>query len=422
MTAAALFFLQVACILAACRVVGWVASRVGQPRVVAEMVTGFLLGPSFLGWAAPPVYRALFPPASLPLISLVSQIGLVFYMFCVGLEFRSDLVVRSGRRAAAVSIAGIVGPFALGWLLALVLRANGGLLTGQVTAVQASLFIGTALSITAFPVLARIIGERGIAGTSIGSLALSAGAIDDAFAWMILAVVLGTFTGRAAPAIVAVVGAAGYALVMLWAVPPLLQRVLARDSGPDAGVSPATIATVVGVLMLGAWFTETIGLHAVFGAFLFGVSFRRGPLALELRRLIEPLVGSIFVPLFFVYAGLHTELRLLDSPWLWAIAVLIFVIACCGKGLACSLGAYWAGASAREALALATLMNARGMVELILIDIGLTRGLITPTLYTMLVLMAIGTTLMTGPLFGLVWQRSEEYAVDAERLTAAGLR
>jgi len=422
MTAAALFFLQVACILAACRVVGWVASRVGQPRVVAEMVTGFLLGPSFLGWAAPPVYRALFPPASLPLISLVSQIGLVFYMFCVGLEFRSDLVVRSGRRAAAVSIAGIVGPFALGWLLALVLRANGGLLTGQVTAVQASLFIGTALSITAFPVLARIIGERGIAGTSIGSLALSAGAIDDAFAWMILAVVLGTLTGRASPAIVAVVGAAGYALVMLWAVPPLLQRVLARDSGPDAGVSPATIATVVGVLMLGAWFTETIGLHAVFGAFLFGVSFRRGPLALELRRLIEPLVGSIFVPLFFVYAGLHTELRLLDSPWLWAIAVLIFVIACCGKGLACSLGAYWAGASARESLALATLMNARGMVELILIDIGLTRGLITPTLYTMLVLMAIGTTLMTGPLFGLVWQRSEEYAVDAERLTAAGLR
>ncbi len=201
------------------------------------------------------------------------------------------------------------------------LRANGGLLTGQVTAVQASLFIGTALSITAFPVLARIIGERGIAGTSIGSLALSAGAIDDAFAWMILAVVLGTLTGRASPAIVAVVGAAGYALVMLSAVPPLLQRVLARDSGPDAGVSPATIATVVGVLMLGAWFTETIGLHAVFGAFLFGVSFRRGALALELRRLIEPLVGSIFVPLFFVYAGLHTELRLLDSPWLWAIAV-----------------------------------------------------------------------------------------------------
>ena len=127
MTAAALFFLQVACILAACRVVGWVASRVGQPRVVAEMVTGFLLGPSFLGWAAPPVYGALFPPVSLPLLSLVSQIGLVFYMFCVGLEFRSDLVVRSGRRAAAVSIAGIVGPFALGWLLALVLRANGGL-------------------------------------------------------------------------------------------------------------------------------------------------------------------------------------------------------------------------------------------------------------------------------------------------------
>lgn len=407
----ALFFFQVACILAACRVVGLVAARVGQPRVVAEMVTGFLLGPSFLGWVADPVYRALFPASSLPALSLVSQVGLVLYMFCVGLEFRSDLVVRFARRAAALSIGGIAGPFVLGGLLAFLLRATGGLFTDHVPPWPAAMFMGTALSITAFPMLARIIDERGIAGTTIGSLALSAGAIDDAAAWMMLAVVMGTLTGHALPAVIAVGGGLGYAALVLLAV-PRLNRALTGDTERD-GLRPAVLTTVLGLLMLGAWFTETIGIHAVFGAFLFGVSFRRSPLALELRRIIEPVASAIFVPLFFVYAGLHTELRLLNTPTLWAITALVFATACGGKGIACSLGAYWAGASKRQALALATLMNARGMVELILIDIGLSRGLITPALYTMLVLMAIGTTLMAGPVFSLVWQRSGDGAAEA---------
>jgi Kef-type K+ transport system membrane component KefB len=413
-----LFFLQVACILAACRAVGWLAARVGQPRVVAEMLTGFLLGPSFLGWMAPRLSAALFPAATLPAISLVSQIGLVLYMFCVGLEFRSDLVIRASRRAAALSIAGITGPFLLGGLLTLVLLATGGLFTDRVSGLQSGLFIGTALSITAFPVLARIISERGISGTTIGTLALSAGAFDDAVAWMMLAVVLGTVTGRAAPALMAVCGGIGYAALVLTATPWLMSR---RDSDGRDNLSPAVLSTVLGGLMLGAWFSEAIGIHAVFGAFLFGVSFRRGPIALELRRLIEPVAASLFVPLFFAYAGLHTELRLLNTAVLWLVALLVFLTACGGKGIACSLGAYWAGASKREAIALATLMNARGMVELILIDIGLTRGIITPTLYTMLVLMAIGTTIMTGPLFALIWQRAPDHALDAESLTTAGL-
>jgi Kef-type K+ transport system membrane component KefB len=204
-------------------------------------------------------------------------------------------------------------------------------------------------------------------------------------------------------------------------VPRLLKRFAVGDVS-SGELSPAVLTSVLGMLMLGAWFTETIGIHAVFGAFLFGVSFRRGELALQLRRLIEPLASSLFVPLFFVYAGLHTQLQLLNTGHLWAVALLVFAMACCGKGVACWLGAYWTGASKREALALATLMNTRGMVELILIDIGLTRGIITPTLYTMLVLMAIGTTLMTGPLFGLIWQRSDDYAVESEILIVPGLR
>jgi Kef-type K+ transport system membrane component KefB len=416
---AALFFLQVACILAACRAVGWIAARVGQPRVVAEMVTGFLLGPSFLGWIAPSVSQSLFSAESLPVLSLVAQVGLVLYMFCVGLDFRSDLVLKSGQRAAALSIAGIAGPFALGGLLMLALPSTRGLFTDPVTPVQAWLFMGTALSITAFPVLARIIGEHGMTGTTIGSLALSAGAVNDVVAWMLLAVVLGSLTGHAAPAVLAVGGGIAYAALVLGVVPGLVNRVSPTRT---EGVSASELATVLGALMLGAWFTERIGIHAVFGAFLFGVSFRRGPVALEVRRLIEPVAGSLFVPLFFAYAGLHTELRLLNSFWMWTIAALVFAAACAGKGVACWLGAYWTGASKREALALATLMNARGMVELILIDIGLSRGLITPTLYTMLVLMAIGTTLMTGPLFGFIWQRNARYSVETESLTVGGLR
>jgi Kef-type K+ transport system membrane component KefB len=417
----ALFFIQVACILAACRGVGWIAARVGQPRVVAEMVTGFLLGPSFLGWIVPSAYQVLFPADSLSVLSLVSQIGLVLYMFCVGLEFRSDLVIHAGRRAAALSIGGIAGPFALGGLLTLYLLTTSGLFSDRVTPVQSWLFIGTALSITAFPVLARIIGEHGISGTTIGSLALSAGAIDDAAAWMLLAGVLGTLSGRAEPAIVAVGGGIGYAVLVLAVVPRVLERWRPGDARRE-GVSAPELAAVVSVLMLGAWFTETIGIHAIFGAFLFGVSFRRGQLALELRRLIEPLASALFVPLFFAYAGLHTEIALLSSLGLWIVAALVFATACCGKGLACSLAAYWAGSSKREALALATLMNARGMVELILIDIGLSRGIITPTLYTMLVLMAIGTTIMTGPLFGFIWQRSKSPFADAKTLGVRELR
>jgi len=172
------FSFQVTCILLACRGVGWLAGRAGQPAVVAEMVTGFLLGPSFLGWIADPAYRALFPAATLPAISLVSQIGLVLYMFTVGLEFRTDLIVYSGKRAVVLSVAGIVGPFLLSGLLVSLLRTTSGLFTAQIGYVQAAMFIGTALSITAFPVLARIIGERGISGTTIGSLALGAGAVD----------------------------------------------------------------------------------------------------------------------------------------------------------------------------------------------------------------------------------------------------
>lgn len=398
--------LQLTCIVLACRAVGWFTSRVRQPYVIAEMVAGFLLGPSFFGWLAPGAQSWLFPAATMPVLFVVSQLGLVLYMFCVGLEFRVDLLQRFGRTAVAVSTAGIVAPFLLGGLLALGLAAHDGLFLSGVTPVHAALFMAAAMSITAFPVLARIISERGIAGTAIGSLSLAAGALDDAVAWILLAVVLSLVTGDAVLASAATAGALAYALFVTIGLRPLFCR-LALSAHRDEGLAPRTLALMLALLATGAWFTDAAGVHAVFGAFLLGAAVPRGRLASGLRQAIEPVTTALVVPLFFVYSGLNTQLGLLDSAGLWGIAGVILLTACAGKGLACWGAARLSGAGQRDALGIATLMNARGMVELILLNIGLQRGLITPTLFTMMVLMAIATTVMTGPLFSLVWKRRD---------------
>lgn len=407
-------FLQLACILIACLVIGRFTARVRQPYVIAEMIAGFLLGPSLLGWAAPAAKDWLFPAPSMPVLFALSQLGLVLYMFCVGLEFRRDLMTRYGRTALAVSTAGIAGPFLLGGGLGLMLLNAGGLFAPGVTSVQAVLFMAASMSITAFPVLARIISERGIGGTAIGSLALAAGALGDAAAWILLAIVLSLFTGTAGLAAFAVGGAVLYAVAVLVGLRPVLERMAAAVDATDA-VTPRVITIMLVLLAVGAWFTERAGLHAVFGAFLLGVAVPRGPLAEGLRRRIEPVTTSLLVPLFFVYSGLNTQLGLLTTGVLWGTAAVIFVTACVGKGLACWGAARLAGASPREAAAIATLMNARGMVELILLNIGLERGLITPTLFTMLVLMALATTIMTGPLLSFVWE-GRSAALDQGKL------
>jgi K+:H+ antiporter len=408
---AAVLFIQFAIILAACRALGWAFTRVRQPLVVAEMVAGFLLGPSFFGALLPSLQARVFPAASMHSLYVLSQIGLVLYMFSVGLEFRLDLVTQFRRRAFGVSAAGIAFPFALGGVLALAMLKNGGFFTAQVRPVHAVLFIGAAMSITAFPVLARIISERGIAGTTVGSLSLAAGAMDDAAAWVTFAIVLSSFTGDAALALVAAGGAAVYVAVVWLGVRRLFER-LARSADDDDALSSSVLVTVLCLLACAAWFTDLVGIHAVFGAFVLGVSVPRGVLARELRRAIEPLTMTLLVPLFFVYSGLNTRLLLLDSPALWTMTAVVFVTACVGKGLACWGAARFTGAKPRHALAIATLMNARGMVELILVNLGRERGLITPTLFAMLVLMAIGTTVMTGPIFSAIWDGETERGVD----------
>ena len=412
-------FLLLAVIIGACKLVGVIARKLGQAQVIAEMVTGFLLGPSLLGWLAPDVSSYLFRPEAMPVIFGTAQIALTLYMFTVGLEFESELLRRSLKRAAAVSLTGILAPFALGIGAAIFLHAAGGFFAASMSAGQAALFMGASLSITAFPVMARIIHERGLTGTAVGTMALAAGAMDDVAAWLIFAIVVASFKGDSAVAVIAFAGAFAYVALVFGLVRSYLRQ-LARDAESTREVSQGTFGTVLLLLMVGAWFTDLVGVHSVFGAFILGAAMPRGVLSRELQRLIGPLTLGLFIPLFFVYSGLHTRVGLVDTPWLWLVTLGIFVIACLGKGVACWLAARLNGASQAEALGIGTLMNARGMMELILLNIGRERGLITPTLFTILVLMTLATTLMATPLFGLVYRPATSPAIDDDAAAVRG--
>ena len=407
----ALLFLQLGVILLVCRLVGWCAIQMGQPQVVAEMVAGFLMGPSFFGWVAPGLQAALFPAPTLRIIFAISQVGLVLYMFCVGLEFRPDFMVRHLRRAAAVSVAGIVFPFTLGGGLGLWLLSTGGFFTEQVRPFHAVLFVGAAMSITAFPMLARIIYERGITGTALGTLTLAAGAMDDAAAWIILAVVVGSFSGSTTLAAIAALGGLFYVGVVVL-IRPLLRKLNAAAE-VDGRMAPWMLTSMLSALAIGAWFTDSVGIYAVFGAFVLGAGMPRGLVSRELQRVIGPVTTSLLVPLFFVYSGLNSRLELVNSSWLWTVTAVVFLAACVGKGSACWLAARLTGVNNRDALGVATLMNARGMMELILLNIGLQRGLITPTFFTILAMMAIGTTLMATPVFNFIYRREPTASSDS---------
>ncbi len=394
------FFLQLAVVLVACRLVSAVARRVGQPPVVGEMIAGVLLGPSLLGLLLPEAQLWIFPLESRPVLFAGAQLGLALYMFCVGLEFRVDLVRTRWRSAAAISASGIVAPFALGCAVAAWLVGRDGYFAPGIGAASAMPYLGAAMAITAFPMLARIISERGLTGTPEGTLALAAGAIDDAAAWCVLALVLAGLAGEPRGALWAVGGGAVF-LLLLRVARPLLARLGAHwERGEDD--RRATLGTVLVLLMVAAWFTDVIGLYAVFGAFFLGISMPRGPLGGHLRAALEPLTAKLLLPLFFVYSGLNTRIDLLSSAALWGVAALVFVAAVAGKAGACSLAARACGEPTRVALGIGMLMNARGLMELIILNIGLERGIITPTLFTVMVLMAIGTTLMATPLFNLV--------------------
>jgi Kef-type K+ transport system membrane component KefB len=404
------FFLELAVILATCRLVGIVSRRLGQPQVVGEMVAGVLLGPSLLGRVAPGVQQQLFPPGHAnTVLYTAAQIALVLYMFVVGLNFDINLVKHRAGTAVAVSAAGIVTPIALGALIAAPLLAQGSFFHKGVSPVLAVMFLGASIATTAFPMLARIIFEQRLSGTPLGTLALLCGATDDALSWCLLAVVLAVHRGSPATAVTAIVGGSIYAVLLLTIGRRVLAGLGARSENEQA-ISARTLSTVLVLLMACAWFTDTVGIYAVFGAFLLGVAMPSGFFARQLTAILEPLVTTLLLPLFFVYSGLNTQIGLVNSPTLWAVTGGILVISVAGKGFACTLAAWLRKVPFRESVALGALMNARGLIELILLNIGLQAGIITPTLFSILVLVAIVTTLMATPIFELVYgrQRPEE--------------
>ena len=415
------FFFQIAVILLFCQIVGAVAKRLGQPQVVAEMIAGVLLGPSLLGLFMPEWSAKLFPKDSMKVLFPVSQLGLAAYMFVVGLEFRLDIVQRRLHSAVAVSLAGMLAPFALGGALGWFFFHHTKLFPEKTSLMEAVIFLGASMCITAFPMLARIIHFKKLAGTTMGTVALGAGAIDDAAAWCLLAVVLASFDHNLGHALINIGGGIGYVSITLLVIRPLLAR-WARSIEARGVVSDSEFVICLALLSLGAWFTDGIGLHAVFGAFIMGAAMPRGLVARSLIERVQPLTVALLLPLFFTDSGLNTQIALLDSAYLWLMAGLVLAAAVGGKGVACWLAARATGVSNREALGIGTLMNARGLMELIIINIGLQRGVISPALFATLVIMAVVTTLMASPIFdylvgqGTVAPQGEP---EAEELLAA---
>ncbi|GAB3109612.1 cation:proton antiporter [Streptomyces calidiresistens] len=402
------FFLQLAVILTACRVVGLLARRVGQPQVVGEMIAGVLLGPSLFGVLMPDWQERLFPDGvEMSILFVASQVGLVLYMFLIGLEFDTRLIRHRISSALSVSFAGICAPMVLGCLAALVLIRQGDtFFPDGIASWQAMFFMGSAVCITAFPMLARIIYERRMTGTPVGTIALAAAATDDAVSWCLLAVVLASIKQDISIAVLAIAGGIVYGLVVLTFGRRQLARLGSRAER-EGNVGPAMLAVVLTLLMLAAWITDLIGIYAIFGAFVLGVAMPRGLFAQRVRTALEPLTTNLLLPLFFVFSGLNTQIGLVNTTALWGVTALVLLISILGKGGACWLAARLNGEPQREALALGSLMNARGLMELILLNIGLQAGLITPTLFTIMVIMAIVTTLMASPLFQLFYGRHQ---------------
>lgn len=410
-------FLQLTVILVTCRVVTILGRRyLGQTDVVCEMIAGVMLGPSLLGLMTPDLQQWLFPKLpiltavgtkipnpSMSILYAISQIGLVIYMFLIGLEFNTKLLKHHIKSAGLLSAAGIITPFILGAITSVVFYDNGDFFQAKVTPWAAALYLGASMTITAFPMLARILYERDLAKTRFGTLALGAASVDDGVAWCLLAIVLASVKNSMSIAILAIGGGICYVLFAIFIGQPLL-RIFTDMTKSDKGVKKQTLTILLIVLMFCAWFTDVTGIYAIFGAFVLGSVTPRGEFAQQIRQYTEFLTTSFLLPIFFVFSGLNTQIGLVNTPALWGITILILAVAILGKGIACMLSAKVAGENWRESATIGTLMNARGLMELIILNIGLEQGIITPTLFTIMVIMAIVTTLMASPLIAFLLQ------------------
>jgi Kef-type K+ transport system membrane component KefB len=382
--------LAVTVVIITSRLAGWAIARVGQPRVHGEILAGLLLGPSLVGAIWVEASHYLFPAPVVSGLEVLAQLGLVLFMFLIGAELDFGRLRGQGHKAVLISHTSIIAPTVLGVGFALAVH---GSLAPEVDRLGFALFCGAAMAITAFPVLARVLQETGLSNTRIGTLTITCAAVDDVTAWCLLAVVVAVANASG-------LGQAGWAVVlslsflalMVFVVRPILARV------PHL---PVWLA--VALALAAAWTTERIGVHAIFGGFLMGAVIpRRDGMNEEVSRAIEPAVLAFLLPTFFVVVGLDTRVGLLDSWGLWGVVVLVIILATAGKLVGSMLAARVVGESWRDATTIGILMNTRGLTELVILSVGLELGLLTPTVFTIMVIMALATTLMATPLLRLV--------------------
>jgi Kef-type K+ transport system membrane component KefB len=398
-----LLILQIGTILIVARLIGWLFGKLHQPRVVGEMVAGILLGPSLLGWLAPEISVKLFPPQSLGHLNSLSQVGLLIFMFLVGLELDLRQLRELGRAAVMTSQVSIIAPFVLGSTFALYLYPR--LSDPSVSVAGFVLFMGAAMSVTAFPVLARILTERNMLRTRVGSVAIACAAVDDVTAWCILAgiTVIVRSSSLELPVWFTIGGLVAFVLVMVVVVRRALRKLKAVYER-RGHLTQGLIAIILMVVLASGWITESLGVHALFGAFLAGVVMpRHDELSEELSGKFEALVVVLLLPLYFALTGLRSSIFLITGGNMWFYAAAIIALAVAGKLGGSLLSARLNGMSWRESAAVGVLMNTRGLVELVILNIGLDLGILSPALFSIMVLMALVTTLMTTPLLRWIY-------------------
>ncbi|MBI3299460.1 MAG: cation:proton antiporter [Elusimicrobia bacterium] len=411
-----LLLLQLGVIIGAGKLFGWLLGKVGQPSVVGQVIGGLALGPSLLGLLFPGAAAALFPEATMPILHGLSTVGLASFMFIVGQELDLSSLKKHANAAGLISHASIFIPFAMGAALALALFS--GFAPAGVAFLPFALFIGISMSITAFPVLAHILHERGMTNTPLGSLALACAAIDDISGWTLLAVVLAVAGGGTLMAAGGILGSTLlFAGVMFGVVRPLLAR-FAETFADRPWYKWAWLPMLAAMLAASALTTELIGVHSLFGAFVAGMVVPRGEAGLseDLAKKIQAMSAAYLLPVFFALTGLRTQLDILSSPALWGAAALVIATAVAGKFGGGAFAARYSGLSWRDSFSIGALMNTRGLMELVVLNIGYERGIINGPLFAIFVLMAVGTTMMTGPF--LSWFGSKEPA-EAELVKEA---
>jgi Kef-type K+ transport system membrane component KefB len=397
----AILLAQIITIIIVARFFGWIFRKIGQPSVIGEIIAGIFLGPSLLGMYFPEFSLALFPIQSLGNLQFLSQIGLILFMFVVGMELDLKVLKNKANEAVVISHASIVIPFALG--IGLAFYVYKSFAPEGIPFLSFSLFMGIAMSITAFPVLARIVQERGIHKTRLGAIVITCAAADDITAWCLLAVVIaivkaGTFDS----AMYVIALAFLYVLVMLFIVKPFLKKV-GDLYAKSENLSKPVVAIFFLTLILSSYATNIIGIHALFGAFMTGVIM---PDISKFRTIfiekVEDVSVILLLPLFFVFTGLRTQIGLINDPNMWKVTGFIILVAVVGKFLGSALAAKFVGQNWRDSLTIGALMNTRGLMELVVLNIGLDLGVLTPEVFTMMVIMALVTTFMTGPALDII--------------------